>query len=189
VNRRQLHRSAFLLVALGLLAGCSGDRQLEWTEDVRLQSGQTITLRRTSTLEGNHIAGGGGGSFNRGMTIEIAEPRKADNPALWNTLYVPILFDRDTENGEWFVVATFFHCDSWVDLGRPKLPYTEFRFRNGQWVQQALSQQWIGRPANVLSSNRLKDKHISIERQKEILSIPTISARFKFVADKWTNNC
>jgi len=30
------------------------------------------------------------------------------------------------------MVATFFHRDSWYELGRPTLPYTEYRYRNGR---------------------------------------------------------
>jgi hypothetical protein len=86
-------------------------------------------------------------------------------------------------------VATFFHCDSWYALGRPALPYTEYRFRNGQWVQQGLSAQWIGRRANVLSSNRESASHIALSDKERVLAIPTISPEYKQVVDKWRTTC
>ncbi len=133
-----------------LLAGCDGATTTTWTEDVKLEGGEQIVIERSAKLRANAIAGGGGGSFNEGMTLLITKPIKPDNPGQWSAKYVPILLDRDPATQEWVIVATFFHCQSWEALGRPKLPYTEYRYRQGAWVQQTLSPQWIGREINVL---------------------------------------
>ena len=109
---------------------------------------------------------------------------------------MPIILDRDPATEEWFVVATFFHCDSWYELGRPKLPYTEYRFRNGRWVQQPLTPQWIGRAANVLPSD-LSNKGViaetkpvlTVERKEGILNNPAISPEYKRVVDTWSSGC
>ncbi len=179
------------VMALGVmlwLSGC-GDKQSTWSEEVRLQGGETLVVERTAQLRANHIAGGGGGSINEGMTVEIAQPIKPDNPSRWSAKFVPILMDRDPASREWFIVATFFHCDSWYALGRPKLPYTEYRFRGGQWVQQALSPQWIGRAANVLSSNRENAPHVTLSGKERVLAIATISPEYRRVVGEWSTTC
>jgi hypothetical protein len=185
---------AIVLAAL-LLEGC-GDPRMDWNEQVKLQSGEVIVIARTAKYSENWIAGGGGGSFNKGMTLQILQPKKPDNPGIWDARFVPIILDRDPESQEWFIVATFFHCDSWYELGRPKLPYTEYRFRGGKWVQQPLTPKWIGRDANVLPadlSNRAAIAEtkpaLTIERKEGIFFNPAMSAKFKRVVDKWSSGC
>lgn len=182
---------AQLSAALGaaLLVACDNG-PLAWKEEVRLQSGETIVVKRTAKLKANAIAGGGGGSFNEGMTVEIVQPVKPDNPALWSARFVPLIFDRDAATKEWFMVATFFHCDSWYELGRPKLPYTEYRFKDGQWVQRALSAQWFGRQANMFTGMGPKGvKDWTAEEKASRLNDPTISPKFKSVTDKRQHGC
>lgn len=184
------------IVLVGPLLGACGDPHMEWTEQVKLQSGEVIVIARTAKFSENWVAGGGGGSFNKGMTLHVVQPSKRDNPGVWDARFVPIVLDRDPESGEWFIVATFFHCDSWYDLGRPKLPYTEYRFRSGRWIQQPLSEKWIGRAANVLPAD-LSDKaaiaeskpDLSVERKEGILSSAATSPKFKRVVAAWTTGC
>ena len=173
-----------------MLGGC-GDPHMEWKEQVKLQSGEVIVVERTAKFSENWVAGGGGGSINKGMTLQVVQPSKSDNPGVWDARFVPIVLDRDPETQEWFLVATFFHCDSWYELGRPRLPYTEYRFRNRRWVQQPLTQKWIGRDANVLPAD-LSDRAaietkptMTVERKEGILNDPAISPEFKRIVDRW----
>ena len=189
-------RRCMAALLMGLMLGGCGDPHMEWKEQVKLQSGEIIVVDRTAKFSENWVAGGGGGSINRGMTLQVALPSKPDNPGVWDARFVPIIFDRDPDSHEWFVVATFFHCDSWYELGRPKLPYTEYRFRNGRWIQQPLTQKWIGRNSNVLpadpSSRAAIDGSkptLTIERKQGILYTPEISPEYKGVVDKWSSGC
>lgn len=169
---------------------------MKWDEEVKLQPGELVIIARTAAFSENWIAGGGGGSFNKGMTLQIIKPNKKDNPNVWSTRFVPIVLDRDEKTNEWFVIATFFHCDSWYELGRPKLPYTEFRFRNDRWQQQALTETLVGRQSNVLPAD-LYDKGaivetksaLTVERKEGILSNPAMGARFKRILGTWSTNC
>ena len=113
-----------------LLSAC--DPHLDWNEEVKLQSGEVIVVKRTAKFSENWIAGGGGGSFNLGMTIDFNDPTNIDTPTTWEALYDPLIIDRDPATNEWFIIATFTHCDGWYNLGRPKLPYTEYHFQNGK---------------------------------------------------------
>ena len=179
------------VLLMGLMLGGCGDPHMEWKEQVKLQSGEVIVVERTAKFSENWVAGGGGGSINKGMTLQVVQPSKSDNPGVWDARFVPIVLDRDPETQEWFLVATFFHCDSWYELGRPRLPYTEYRFRNRRWVQQPLTQKWIGRDANVLPAD-LSDRAaietkptMTVERKEGILNDPAISPEFKRIVDRW----
>lgn len=182
-----------LSVAAGGLWLIARDPRMDWREEVQLQSGEVIVIKRTAKFSENWIAGGGGGSFNRGMTIEFDSPNKPDNPAMWSGLYVPMILDRDPDTNEWFIVATFYHCDSWYDLGRPKLPYTEYRYREGKWLQQALNAKWIGRDANAIAAVLFDRKAINAskpvftlsDKEKRLRDRPGISPEFRRVVDNW----
>lgn len=183
-------RRAFSAIASAMLVAACGSSHTEWKEEVKLQSGELIVLKRTARLKANYIAGGGGGSINQGMTVEIMTPARSDNPAVWSDRFVPVLFDRDPSTKEWFMVATFFHCDSWEQLGRPKLPYTEYRFKGGRWVQQALSPQWIGRPANMytgMGPKGVEDR--TAEQNTSRLNDPMVLPKYKAITDKWEHGC
>lgn len=186
--------TAALLLGPALVA--CGNSRMEWNEQVKLQSGEVIVLARTAKFSENSVAGGGGGSFNKGMTLKIVQPARPDNPSLWDARFVPMVLDRDPQTNEWFIVATFFHCDSWYDLGRPKLPYIEYRYRDGRWIQQPLTERWIGRAANVLPTDpsdraAIEESRplLTIERKERILSNPAISPKYKAVASDWATGC
>ena len=182
------------VVGLWLIAR---DPHLKWNEQVELQSGEVIVIKRTAKFSENWIAGGGGGSFNKGMTIELSKPNKPDNPTIWNALYVPMVLDRDPETNEWFIIATFFHCDSWYDLGRPRLPYTEYHFRNGKWVQLPLNEKWLRREANVLVTDLAYRKVINGsvnvltlgEKRDAVGSRPTVSQEYRKIIGDWSSGC
>lgn len=185
-------RSLKFLTVMGLvvlLMGC-GPKKLAWTEEVKLQSGEILNTRRQALAQPFGQIGGPGGWENEGMTVEIISPRKPDYPDTWNAKFVPLVFDRDTDTKEWFMVATFYSCTSWYDLGRPKLPYTEFRFSNGQWVQQPLSAKLIGREGNMLTAIRSSGEPDHTVASKQAVMNGGASAReYRQVVATWETNC
>ncbi|KAF7963753.1 hypothetical protein AWV80_06505 [Cupriavidus sp. UYMU48A] len=67
---------SFLLALFMLpISGC-GDTTMKWKEQVDLHNNETIIVARTATMAGNWIAGGGGGSINKRMTVKIIEPAR-----------------------------------------------------------------------------------------------------------------
>ena len=117
--------AAVALLCPPILSGC-GENLISWKEEVKLQSGEVIVVKRTAKSKDFGEVGGGGGWENEGMTVQIVQPSVVDNPPVWDAKYVPLIFDRDPVTKEWFMVATFYSCTSWYELGRPKLPYTEY---------------------------------------------------------------
>ena len=188
---------------LGLCAVAGGlwlvvrDPRMEWREEVRLQSGEVIVIKRTAKFSENWIAGGGGGSFNRGMTIEFDPPNKPGNPTMWSGLYDPLIIDKDPNTNEWIIIATFTHCDGWYNIGRPKLPYTEYVFRNGKWEQGPLNSQRIGRVGNLFLIDPSERKTINSsgpvvkisDKEKRLRDRPGISPKYKKIIDTWTTGC
>lgn len=180
--------TAALFCAL-LLSGC-GRSQIEWKEEVKLQSGEVIVVKRTAKSRDFGEIGGPGGWENEGMTVQIIQPLKPDNPPVWNAKFVPLVFDRDPGTNEWFMVATFVSCTSWYELGRPKLPYTEFRLKDGQWRQLALSPHLIGREGNMLTTIRSTgEPDHTLSSKAYINNNPAISPEYKRVVDNWTSGC
>lgn len=200
-----MHRRRFLsLSAMAgitpVLGGCerisdwldaAQENRFEWTEDVPLIDGRTLVVKRSARLSANSIAGGGGGSFNKGMTLEITSPKLADAPAAWSDVYVPLLLDQDPKSKEWILVATFFHCDSWYNLGRPSLPYAEYRFRLGKWQRQALSAELIGRIANLYIADQKPKTHHLTESYKrsDVEDQPGTAKKFLKIIAEWQTNC
>ena len=177
------------LLAASLLCAC-GKNRIEWKEEVKLQSGEVVQLKRTAKSKDFGEVGGPGGWENEGMTVEIIRPISVDNPTMWSARFVPLVFDRDATNGEWFMVATFNSCTSWYELGRPKLPYTEFRFKAGQWVQQPLSPQFIGRDGNMLTDIHSRGEPDHTVASKEAIAKTSIAApEYKRVVERWTTGC
>ncbi len=172
-----------------LLMGC-GPKKLAWTEEVKLQSGEILTTRRHALAQPFGQIGGPGGWENEGMTVEIISPRKPDYPGTWNAKFVPLVFDRDPDTQEWFMVATFYSCTSWYDLGRPKLPYTEFRFKNGQWVQQPLSEKFIGSQGNMLTDIRSSgEPDHTVASKQDVMNAGRSSPEYRQVVAAWQTNC
>lgn len=188
-QRLRLAALATALLASATQTAC-GPSKIEWREEVQLASGEVVHVRRTAKLKENRIAGGGGGSFNEGMTVEITQPLKRDNPGVWSARFVPVIFDRDPVTKEWTMVATFFHCSSWNELGRPKLPYTEYRYRDNQWIQQPLSPQWIGKPANMFTGMTPDwSKDLTVVEKAGRLNDPMVDPSFRSVSSKWQHGC
>ena len=181
--------------ALSLLVAACGDSTYAWREQVLLQEGQQVLVERTARFRENWVAGGGGGSFNKGMTLRVIHGPMPMPQSTWDERFVPIVLERDLGNGEWVVIATFFHCDSWYELGRPSLPYVEFRHREGGWTRQALNPQWIGHPANVLAVDPSEKQAMSgretltVERKRTIVETSTMAPEYRRVVDHWSTGC
>jgi hypothetical protein len=170
-----------------------GNAKLIFAEEVQLASGEIIKASRD--VEGKPLGeiGGPGGWEPTYASFVIADPKRSSNPPKWEsaTGLVPILFDRDPASGEWVLLATFYMCEPWYALGRPKLPYAEFHVFDGQWSRAELSGQWLGRDANVFTGMKSsgEPKLLTLTEKKQRDSDPAISRRFIKIIDRWTTSC
>jgi hypothetical protein len=181
-------------VAAFWLSACQlGEREMNFVEDVQLATGATIQVDRSIRGKALGEVGGPGGWEPTYMSLEITSLATVDKPPKWESVtgLLPILFDRDPTNGEWALLATFYTCEPWYQLGRPKLPYAEFRVRNGQWQRVDLSSQWLGRDANVFTGMKLsgEPKLLAIAEKKRRDSNPAISREYVKIVDHWSSGC
>lgn len=185
---------ALVAIALAVVFLCSRScsRKIDFTEEVQLASGEVITVQRHVTAEPFGEVGGPGGWEPSYMSLEIVTPKRPDDPPKWESTsgLLPILFDRDPGNGEWALLATFFSCDPWYALGRPKQPYAEFRVRDGRWQRVELGQQWIGRPTNVFADIRSSGEpdHLTLA-QKKARDDDRIAPLYRSIVSQWLTGC
>lgn len=186
MNRRTLIAAA---AATPILSAC-GKSNISWNEEVQINGSEIIIVKRTAKTKAFGEIGGSGGWENEGMTVEVIKPVLKDKPPIWDFPFVPLLFDQDAKTKQWFMVATFYSCPSWYDLGRPALPYTEYRLIEGKWIQKPLSQDLIGRPANMLTSIRSSgEPDHTIASKTAAMDDTTIAKTYLKILDKWSTGC
>jgi hypothetical protein len=174
--------------AVAMLAAC-GNVDVSWKEEVKLADGQVIVVKRTAQGKALGEIGGPGGWRATRMTLEIDRPRLPTNPPVWSQRWVPMLFDYDTQTKEWFLVATFYTCVDWYDLGRPRLPYVQYRTRDGRWEEGPLDPRLFGRSANLLTgvSARGELGLVSLEVKERVDR--GAEKTFRQVVNLWSNPC
>lgn len=177
-----------LAVATCALPAC-GRVDVRWKEEVKLASGENIVVARTA--EGQRLGeiGGSGGWEATRMTLEIDQPKHAGNPPTWSDRWVPMLFDFDPESREWFLVATFYTCTDWYDLGRPKLPYVQYRTRAGQWEQVPLDPKLFGRPANMLTGVNAGGEPSLVSVEAKERRDADAGKKYRRIVDTWATSC
>ena len=179
--------ASLIILGVFLIFFFRNHSSLHFSEEVLLTSGEVLIVeRKFQTKALGELAGPGGwtAEFN---SFVIIEPTRADNPTIWQSEIglIPILFDQEKESKEWYLVATFYMCETWRKIGKPNLAYVEFRFRDGQWRQTEFSLDHIGRNANVLTriSNLNEFSHHSLKTKSERMNVQNIAEEYKKISD------
>lgn len=156
----------YLLISSGLsllLMGCDKTWRGSWQDEVKLHSGQSIWVKRTVEYTRNgrdYITKEGGNITSMTVKIEVPENSIAPPPPIWSFNAVPLLLDYDTKKKTWFIVASFFYCDSWEEAGKPALEQWQYEVENDQWIIKPLDTKLVGRMTNLMISftkgNKLK---------------------------------
>lgn len=184
------------LILLGLVISARaiwGDKQLKFREEVQLHSGEIIEIDRKITMRPFGEVGGPGGADAVDNSLAVVDSASRLSVPAWRSDagLVPMLLDQEPVTNEWFIVATFYSCEAWYRLGRPKLPYAEFRLRNGQWQQVELTRALIGRKANVLvrirNSTELARHTIATKAERN--DDPRIEPSYTSIVGKWSTAC
>jgi hypothetical protein len=192
-NRRN-HFSRLLLTCLAAallsLSACTGDVQRNWSEEVELDDGSTITINRhVEYRESNSLTGDAYSTTVRESTLEFTE----NNASLqeWAAPLMPILLYLDNANGEWVIVATTTNCDTWREHGSPQPPYWEFRLVESQWQSSKLSESSIGRKTNLFFdyAYSLPARSLTKETKRQILASDDFGRDFLGVYDDARSNC
>lgn len=173
-----------------MTAGC-GEVDLRWSEEVRLSGGDVIVVKRGAKGEKLGEIGGAGGWEQKEMSVEIdVPPPGAARPPVWRSAYVPMLLDYDAKRKEWLIVATFYTCQGWYDLGRPKLPYVEYRVgEGGQWAVVPLEPELFGRRPNLLTGVRSGGEPSLLTQEAKKQRDTNAADKYRRVVDRWVTNC
>lgn len=154
---------AGLLATVVLVSDCGRVRR-SWTEDVRLDDGSVVKIKRRVTFEeSNSLSGDSYSATEIKSVIKFTgDLRKLPS---WNVPLMPIVIYQDKNTNEWTIVAKTSVCDVWRRRGRPLPPYWEFRLKDNTWKEVKLSEASIGRRSNLFKNYRGKIyvSHVTID--------------------------
>ena len=179
-----------LISALALFTSACQTGVLAWNEEAKLSDNSIILTTRTVAFKYFQPIGGGGGAEITNSSLKIASGANAPHHIWSHPPLIPLLLDKDANSNEWLIVATFLDCETWEKLGRPKLPYIEFRYRKNNWQQTPLSPSLIGKQTNLIMPDRKRaSQDQTIESKSEIERKANTLPEFRQISSKWVNNC
>jgi hypothetical protein len=190
IVRTQWFRYGCSLTVAVLLCACNpfGPTQRQWTEDVVLDDGSTIVVKRTVKFnETDALGGGAHNTIEKEATIAFTGDL-ASLPAWSQALMGMVLYRDATQNGQWVIVATTTTCDIWSARGEPRSQYWEFRLGSQGWREVPLTAASIDRPTNLYKGyNSLKASHVTPELRRQYDELAAKS--YLFVRAQAKSNC
>ena len=138
-----------LLLSAALLSGCGESVPTEtvWREEVQLEDGTKIWVRRTVVGEAYTELGGYGEYQVSKEVLEVINAPGLGKPPVWSAKWSLLVLDRD-KDGVWYIVVTPQDAEGWTKL-EPKLLYAQFKAIDGQWRQVEIDPKLDARTANL----------------------------------------
>jgi len=138
-----------LLLSAALLSGCgeSVPAETSWREEVQLEDGTKIWVRRTVVGEAYTELGGYGEYQVSKEVLEVINAPGLGKPPVWSAKWRTLVLDRD-KDGVWYIVVTPQDAEGWTKL-EPKLLYAQFKAIDGQWRQVEIDPKLDARTANL----------------------------------------
>ncbi len=174
-----------IFIAVGILSACArgGPLQREWTEDVKLDGGSAVEVRRSVTLKvSNSLSGDAYNAEELGATLSFSGSL-SQLPA-WSAPRMALVLYRDVTTQEWVIVATTTSCEVWQREGKPKPAYWEYRLKPQGWQEVPLSSASIGRRANLFFGydHRLKSAHVTAADTERVDHDPTNGSKYRKIS-------
>ena len=138
-----------MLLSAALLSGCgeSVPTETSWREEVQLEDGTKIWVRRTVVGEAYTELGGYGEYQVSKEVLEVINAPGLGKPPVWSAKWSLLVLDRD-KDGVWYIVVTPLDAEGWTKL-EPKLLYAQFKAIDGQWRQVEIDPKLDARTANL----------------------------------------
>ena len=138
-----------MLLSAALLSGCGESVPTEtvWREEVQLEDGTKIWIRRTVVGEAYTELGGISAYEVSNRTVEVINAPGLGKPPVWSAKWRTLVLDRD-KDGVWYIVVTPQDAEGWTKL-EPKLLYAQFKAIDGQWRQVEIDPTLHARDANL----------------------------------------
>jgi hypothetical protein len=182
-----------LAIAVAVWLFLTGKNTVRFKEEILLPMGQVALFDRTVRVTPLGEIGGPGGSESKFNKFRWTNPLTGELVLEWESSdgLVPMLLDREGSMGDWILVATLYTCETWYDLGRPKLPYAQFRFREGTWTREPLSTRLIGRDANIYTEVPLglSGPLLTLEEKRRLNAEAGIAPESLHIVDRWARGC
>ena len=138
-----------MLLSAALLSSCGESVPTEtvWREEVQLEDGTKIWVRRTVVGEAYTELGGYGEYQVSKEVLEVINAPGLGKPPVWSAKWSLLVLDRD-KDGVWYIVVTPLDAEGWTKL-EPKLLYAQFKAIDGQWRQVEIDPKLDARTANL----------------------------------------
>ena len=159
IQRRTLLAAA---CSAPLLQACIYDSGLRnWSEDVRLPSGEQFIVKRKIIGNANYAGIGDAGAWIYKSTEIHFPPDIPKAPQMWSGKYKPLVLGRYAD-GAFYMVATVQEMEDYWELYWEVDPlpmeYVQFNWTGGQWqLQKALDLKLLGIKTNMLVGSPGKD--------------------------------
>ena len=138
-----------MLLSAALLSGCgeSVPAETSWREEVQLEDGTKIWVRRTVVGEAYTELGGYGEYQVSKEVLEVINAPGLGKPPVWSAKWRTLVLDRD-KDGVWYIVVSPVDREGWANL-HTKLLYAQFKAIDGQWRQVEIDPTLHARDANL----------------------------------------
>ena len=138
-----------MLLSAALLSGCGESVPTEtvWREEVQLEDGTKIWVRRTVVGEAYTELGGYGEYQVSKEVLEVINAPGLGKPPVWSAKWSLLVLDRD-KDGVWYIVVSTVDREGWANL-HTKLLYAQFKAIDGQWRQVEIDPSLHARDANL----------------------------------------
>ena len=138
-----------MLLSAALLSGCgeSVPAETSWREEVQLEDGTKIWVRRTVVGEAYTELGGYGEYQVSKEVLEVINAPGLGKPPVWSAKWSLLVLDRD-KDGVWYIVVSPVDREGWANL-HTKLLDAQFKAIDGQWRQVEIDPTLHARDANL----------------------------------------
>lgn len=146
----------------------SGVRTVKWTEEVRLEDGSTMNLKRMAKVtKAGSVYAAGPYYTDKDARIIFTGPHRSLPD--WRFPRRALVIYRDGATREWVVVATATSYDVIVKRGTSSI-YWEYRTVGDSWKEVPLSNASAGKKLNLYTSYpSMTKRHVSA-RETELLA-------------------
>jgi len=176
-------------MAMTVLSCGLGSKERSWQEDVQLSDGRIVQVERRERYRTGGEWGGPGDLQRESTELRVSLAPGKELPVLkigdGKTSEVPIILDVvDASAQQYFAITILDHQHQARVAGLDiRKPYYEYLLIDGAWKRRAVSDERMGRKANLLISlSLIKDGGpVSIGAKEAADSSPGIDHRFKCV--------
>jgi hypothetical protein len=149
MNLKSSFLSIPVLLSALMMVGCA-ERSRSWTEEVRLDDGSVVHVKRKHRYERMGPISGPPAAIPLEGRLRVIDDN-GTSPE-WTGLFDPILLYRDPRTHDYVLVCSTNALEVWQQNGKHDPPYWEFRLQGKVWKPEELDPSLFGKPTNLLLS-------------------------------------